>query len=205
MNRTLRGLAPVALLLALGCERTIAPPRQPFAAWEEGLTLIYEDPRLPEVARLQERLQVRVAKCTQLAEGRLVAETFTTLKSQSMATLLVRQDGGTALWDGQKIAAILLPPGFPDRVDRWTDRGVRYTVCGRALVDLPGLKLPDTLDPVGVWVEAEPVEGRGARRRILYMQGLGEVESRIFQDGRWVPVNRLVSRGFTDAASPGGH
>ena len=76
MNNSLRILVPVALLLALGCERTLSPQRQPFAAWEEGLTLIYEDPRLPDAARFQNRLQVRVAKCTELSGGRLVAEAF---------------------------------------------------------------------------------------------------------------------------------
>jgi hypothetical protein len=57
------------------------------------------------------------------------------------------------------------------------------------------------VDPTGVWVEASRKEG--AKRRTLYLQGLGEVETLEWRGGEWVAVNRLVGRGFTDLPAQG--
>jgi hypothetical protein len=72
-------------------------------------------------------------------------------------------------------------------------------VIGRGYWNGP-LELPDT-DRMGVWVEAR--RPGGARLRGFFLPKLGEVEvleERVENNvSRWVSVNRLVSRGFTEA------
>jgi len=193
MRRSLKALAPAALLLLLACDsRSVAPV---YAPWEEGLTLGFENPALPESQRFANRLQVRVAKSS-LAPGtpRLVQLDLASVRGQ-MSLFLRPQDGGVQLLDSQEhLLAQLLPPGFPNR-ETWTERGIEFRVIGRAAWSGASL-LPATAAPVGVWVEAR-MPG-GLRRRTLYLPDLGEVETQEQRDGEWVPVNRLVSRGFTD-------
>ena len=76
-------------------------------------------------------------------------------------------------------------------------RGTKFRVLGRAVADLHGLKLPDTADRVGVWVESESPQG--PRLRTYFLPDIGEVETLVWRQGAWLSANRLVSRGFTDA------
>lgn len=189
-------LAPAVLLLALACQSRSAQPV--YGPWEEGLTLIFEDPSLPQPERMSDRLQVRVAQSS-MAPGapRLVRLDLANVRGQ--ASLWVRhQDGGIALLgeDG-RVVAQTLPPGFPATA-AWQDRGTQFSVVGRAAWEGAGI-LPSTSDPVGVWVEAQPAHG--PRRRTLYLPNLGEVESLEERGGAWVAVNRLVGRGFVDLPS----
>jgi hypothetical protein len=185
-------LAP-ALLLALACQPRAAQPI--YGAWEEGLTLAFENPSEPQPQRSTDRLQVRVARSS-MAPGapRLVQLDLTSLRGQ-MSVLVRHQDGGTALLgeDG-RVVAQPLPPGFP-ATSVWEDRGIQFRVLGRATWEGASL-LPATSDPVGVWVETRPAQG--PRRRTLYLPNLGEVESLEERGGTWVTVNRLVARGFVD-------
>lgn len=197
IRRALAGLAPAILLLGLACQpRAAAPMAAPvYGPWEEGLTLAFEDPSLPQPQRSADRLQVRVAHAT-LNPGAGAQVQLDLANPRGQMSVLVRyQNGGTALVaDDGHVLAQALPAGFPATA-AWTDRGTNYRVVGRATWG--GAKLlPDTSDPVGVWVEARPQSG--PRRRSLYLPNLGEVESLEERGGAWVTVNRLVARGFTD-------
>ncbi|MCM2250716.1 MAG: hypothetical protein NDI58_09190 [Geothrix sp.] len=186
-------LAPALLLLTLACQPRPAQPV--YGPWEEGLTLLFEDPSLPQPERMSDRLQVRVAQSS-MAPGapRLVRLDLANVRGQ--ASLSVRhQDGGIALLgeDGHVVAQTL-PPGFPATA-AWRDRGIQFSVVGRAAWEGSAI-LPATSEAVGVWVEAQPAHG--PRRRTLYLPNLGEVESLEERNGAWVCVNRLVGRGFLD-------
>lgn len=186
--------AAVAILgLATGCQPRTAQPL--FGPWEEGLTLAFEDPSQPQPQRSADRLQLRVARAT-LNPGTapLVQLDLASSRGQ-MSVLLRHENGGIALVaeDG-RVLSQTLPQGFPNTAS-WTDRGTAFRIVGRATWEGAAI-LPATSDPVGVWVEARPQAG--PRRRTLYLPNLGEVESLEERDGAWVPVNRLVARGFTD-------
>ena len=180
---------------SLACERT--DPNEIFAPAEAGLTLAYENPSLPQPGRDQERLQVRIAKVEQEDKKLLVTKTFTTLEGQ-MVVLFAYENGGVSLMrDPQTAALVVLPPHFPN-VQTWEERGRRYRVQGRAAMPETGLRLPDTMNRVGVWVASETLDGKGPRRRSFYLPRLGEIETQEFQEGKWVTVNRLFSYGFED-------
>lgn len=193
MRGALPLLASAALLFALACQPQGAAPV--YAPWEEGLTLAFEDPSLPQPRRSQERLQVRVARSSvRPGAPRLVQLDMTSLRGQLSLTLR-QQDGGIALLgEDAHVLAQTLPPGFPETAT-WADRGTQFRVIGRAAWAGAAL-LPSTAAAVGVWVEARPPQG--PRRRTLYLPNLGEVETQEERDGAWVPVNRLVDRGFVD-------
>ena len=202
-------LAPAAAVLLLlgsspGCDQALRPARaRIYAAWEEGLTLGYEDPTLEPGPRAQHRQQVRVKESRPTAAGLAVTKTFTTLTGQ-WDTHVLQHDGGVFLQIEPTGAASLLPggipllpEGFPDRVARWESRGAYHWVVGRACADLPGVSLPEPDRNVGVWVESTPLEG-GPRTRTFYLPDIGEAETLTWIQGRWVTTNILVTRGFTD-------
>jgi hypothetical protein len=198
LKRTTPLLLGLLLPAFLACDRSLAEQRGTvYVPWEEGLTLIYEDLTLPTGARFQERLQRRVSAVQETPAGRRVTVTYSTLKSNNTFDFL-NKDGGWAMVEGDTLLFRILPEGFPERIDRWEDkvRGLTFRVIGRAGVQLPGLRLPDDFDRTGIWVEMETRDG--VRKRILFLPGIGETESQVLQDGRWVVLNRLVSRGFTD-------
>ena len=190
-------LAPgAAVLLALacsaGCDRVLRPEERPvYAGWEEGLTLGYEDPTLPPDQRLEKRQQVRVKAVGANGSALAVTRTFSSLSGQ-MDLQFLQRNGGVALASG----AVLLPEGFPDRVERWEARGVYNWVVGRAEADLPGVRLPEA-SRVGVWVESVALDS-GARIRTLFLPDIGEAETLTWSRGRWNTTNLLVTRGFTD-------
>ncbi|WP_243300611.1 hypothetical protein [Geothrix oryzisoli] len=193
MRRALPLVAPAILLLSLACQPRAAAPV--YGPWEEGLTLAFEDPSQPQPQRSADRLQVRVARSS-MAPGapRLVQLDLTSLRGQ-MSLLVRHQDGGIALLgDDGRVVAQTLPAGFP-AVTAWEARGAQFRVVGRATWEGAAL-LPATSDPVGVWVEARPLQG--PHRRTLYLPNLGEVEAQEERDGAWITVNRLVARGFVD-------
>lgn len=202
--RTLACLvATVGLLASLGCERTLLQGRRTqYVPWEEGLTLIYEDPTLPPSQRFQERLQRRVSASKEIAQGRRVTITYSTLKN-NLAVDFFTKDGSWAMLQGNDILMRWLPEGFPDRVDHWVDqgRGITFRVLGRGTVPNPDLKLPADFDRIGIWVEME--SRLGPKRRILFLPNIGEAETLVLnRTGQWVKVSQLVSRGFTDLPTP---
>jgi len=185
-------------LLGTACRWAGMPSQEKlYAAHEAGLTLIYENPLLPTEARHSERLQVRVAASKDVDGGKAVRITYTSLRGE-FSTLYFQKDGSIFLSeDGKTPGFMVYPPGFPDRVTQWEARGTKFRVLGRAEADLHGLKLPDTSDRVGIWVELEAPQG--ARQRTFLLPDIGEVETLAWRGGAWVCINRLVSRGFSDA------
>ncbi len=185
-------LAPAILLLGLACQPRPAAPV--YGAWEEGLTLTFEDPSRPQPQRTEERIQVRVTRSA-IAPGspRLVQLDLTSNRGRK-TLILKHQDGGIALLgEDARVTATLLPVHFPEAAP-WVDHETQFRVLGRAKWEGAAL-LPATSDPIGVWVEAG---APGGRRRTLYLPNLGEVEAQVERAGAWVTVNRLVAQGFTD-------
>jgi len=195
--------ALLLLLACTGCDRLwYQAPRRIYAPWEEGLTLSYEDPSLPAAQRLAQRQQVRVKESRPVLGGLAITKTYTTLAGQWEGKVL-EQEGGVQIQTG--FGSIqLLPEGFPDRVGRWVARGTFNRVVGRAVADLPGVLLPDPARAVGVWVETTPLDRPGQRIRTFYLPDIGEAQTLTWRDGRWVTINLLVARGFTDVPRAGG-
>jgi hypothetical protein len=200
---------PTLLLLAatLACDpmaRQGGPPT--YAPWEEGLTLVYEDPSRPPEDRVKERQQVRVKEAKPTPAGRVVTLSYASLSSHWESSTFQRQ-GGVYLGAAPTEAAQVLPEGFPDRVNRWEGRNRTYWVVGRATRSLPGVHPAGSPGATGVWVESAPLSGEGPRRRTFYLPDIGEAESLEWRGGQWVCVLRLASRGFTDvpesALAPG--
>lgn len=190
-------LGAAALLLLVGCDGAVRPRQATpiYAGWEEGLTLVYESPDLPQAERFQRRLQVRVVSSKDTAQGREVESTYSTFQGELRLGFTYAKGGSVLRMQGLPDLPIL-PEGFPDKVSRWASRNTQYEVVGRASVVGRGLKLPAGHATDGVWVEARTPDG--LRRRTLYLQDVGEVESCVFADGQWKTVNRLVSRGFSE-------
>jgi hypothetical protein len=198
LKRSVPFLLSALLLVSVACDRTLSRVRKTvYVPWEAGLTLIYEDATLPPAARFQERLQRRVSASKDTPEGRRVTLTYSTLRNNNAFEFL-NKDGGWAMMQGDTPLFRMLPEGFPDRVDRWEDkdRGTTFRVIGRAALQNPNLKLPEDYDRIGIWVEMDSKDG--VKRRIFFLPGIGEAESQVLRDGKWVVVNQLVSRGFTD-------
>lgn len=199
--RGLRLLLPI-LLLAAGCRPKPSGPAI-YGAWEEGLTLTFEDPSEADPrAREEGRFQVRVEKgladptrpgAVLLRESNLRA---------SYAYAVRYEQGGKALFgeDG-KLVAWVLPQGFPEQTPEWRDDklGLAFKVLGSAAWEGDAIKdvaRKGLVDPIGTWVEVRRRDG--LLRRTLYLKGLGEVESLEWRDGKWIAINRLTGRGFTD-------
>ncbi len=167
-----------------------------YGPWEAGLTLIYEDPRLPEPQRFEQRRQVRVEASKGVDGGWLVRRSYSSLHQPPTELLVFHRGGGTAWVDPQSSQRLpVIPEGFPDRIHHWEVQGMRCRVLGRAQARLP-LSLPAE-QRLGVWVEARPP--KGAAIRTFYLPGIGEAETLQQTERGWVCVNRLVDRGFTDA------
>lgn len=186
------------VLLSTGCRWPGMPSRERvYGAHEAGLTLHYENPQLAPEARANERIQVRVAATKDKPGGRIVRITYTSLQGE-LSVLYLQKDGGTFLiQDSNTPGTMVYPEGFPDRVTQWTVRETKFRVLGRAAMNLPDLKLPDTADRVGLWVESESPKGQ--RQRTFLLPDIGEAETLVWREGAWVCTSRLVSRGFTDA------
>jgi hypothetical protein len=193
MRRSQLVLVPIALLAGLACQPRVASPV--YGPWEEGLTLVYEDPSLPYPQREAERMQVRVARST-LAPGApgLVQLDLTSLKDQTTTWVKHHEGGIDRVDESGQVQSVILPVHFPE-VPAWVDHGIQFQVIGRAAWEGAAI-LPATSDAIGIWVEARSPQDR--RLRVLYLPNLGAVESRVERSGTWVVVQRLVARGFTD-------
>lgn len=187
---------PLLALGLLGCGMVPPEPPRSYVPIEEGLTLQYEDPSHPSKDPFHDRVQVRVA-ASRLENGvRKLLLTTTSHQGQTQVYYLER-DGGFFRPQGEQGATALFPEGFPHRVQRWESQGMHFRLLGHAMVSIPGLSLPPDQDRLGVWVEAS--DDSGPIRRTYYLPGIGEAESYRRDQDRWVCVNRLVARGFTDA------
>ena len=194
-----RALIPASLLLLAACRQPGPAVPRPYAAAEEGLTLVYINPSLPQDQQAAQRLQVRVDKVVDRDDGATaVFKTFTVgVQPPFQATFVLKQGGVALLSPDGKSELPLLPEGFPGRVSSWSRAGVHLRVIGRGAWMLGAKVLPTDRPSEGVWVEARP--DRGAVARTLYLPGLGEVQTDERQpDGRWITVNLLTQYGFTD-------
>ncbi len=190
--------AAALLLLAAGCDRMVGQePQAPYSPTLEGRTLVFENPQ----ENPPQRQQLQVTRTVTTEDGsQLVTLTWTSFTGSSQDTF--RQKDGSWFLKGENGETRVLPEGFPDKVDRWVDRGFVNTIIGRGRIDLPGVKL-DYPDDAGVWVESVPLNGAGISRRTLLVPDLGEVLTLNLRNGKWVPVNRLVSQGFTPLRAVG--
>jgi hypothetical protein len=202
-------ILPAALLLLAGC--ATAPgdrERKVYAPREEGLTLSFENPSLEGQARAESRLQLRIEGARPLAGPGDVTGTIrrTRLSGEEMLGFEVK-DGGLRITDAQDRTLVILPEGFPDRVGTWGDKDkdeVVFRVLGRGTRSEFGKLLPRGTEPVGIWVEGLPAPGKGTRTRSFLLPNVGTAELLEYRNGAWVPVLRLMGRGFTDtpAAPP---
>lgn len=190
-------LALGGLAVLVGCDAMPGAERpQPYAPWETGLTLIYERLEVPAAERMAQRIQIRVEASRPAPEGFEVE--LSTASLQGMQRSKVRMErGGLTVMDGEKVAVQLLPEGFPERTGSWQVGSMTYSVVGRAQAPAGLPNLPESAR-IGVWVEGR--SSTGERQRVFYLPGIGEAEALQWREGRWVPVLRLVSRGFTDPA-----
>lgn len=198
MKRTL--VPAAALLLLAGCQQPGPAVGRAYAPEEEGLTLVYINPSLPQDQQQAQRLQVRVEKVVEDAKGGVVVtKAFTAGVQLPLRLDTVLKDGGVALIgpDG-KNQLTLLPEGFPNRTESWSTPAGSYRVIGRGAWVGGAKVLPADRPAEGVWVENRSASGAVARS--LYLPGLGEAQTDVRQaDGRWQTVNLLIQYGFTDA------
>lgn len=188
-------LLPLLLLGLLGCG--FAPPEAAriYVPTETDLTLQYEDPSRAGVDPFQNRVQIRVAGSRLEGNSRQLLLTTSGRFGQTQ-TPFREKDGGLTLVQGNQ-EAVLLPEGFPTRIQHWESRDLHFRVLGYAIRQIPGLSLPASQDRLGVWVEVS--DAAGPIRRTYYLPGIGEAEAFEPRNGSWVCVNRLVAQGFTDA------
>lgn len=201
-------LVPAALFLLLagvqqGC-RPALDAAERYEAWEAGMTLVFENPSLPDAApaqqRLHERYQKQVVTSEENGAERRVGTQFTTYQGQQVVSLVLK-DGGVSLQDALGRGTLILPQGFPERTSSWTSGGYRMKVLGRARWERDKPGFPATRPPEGIWVEGEPL-GPGTRTRVFYLRDLGEVEKREWRDGKWVTTNLLVGFSFQEIPRP---
>ncbi|HET6331076.1 MAG TPA: hypothetical protein VFF76_09845 [Holophagaceae bacterium] len=194
-----RALIPASLLLLTACQQPGPAVLRPYAAAEEGLTLVYINPALPQDQQAAQRLQVRVDNVVDREDGaKVVFKSFTVGVQPPFQSKFVLNNSGLGLLspDG-KSELPLLPEGFPDRVASWTRAGAQFRVLGRGAWILGTKVLPADRGSEGIWVEARTENG--AVSRSLYLPAFGEVQTDERQpDGRWLTVNLLTQYGFTD-------
>jgi len=186
-------ISGLLLLSVLGCDRAKAPAYGPT---EAGLVLGYENPSLPENQRINERVQLRVDSTAQVEGGLDVRMTLSTLRGQVPQRLFFRR-GGLAVWDGKAILQTVLPEGFP-QVQRWEGKDTFSRVLGRSTAEA-SIPLSPGSDRTGYWVETQDKVNPGVRARTCFVPEVGVVETRVWQDGQWVTIQRLSSRMFADA------
>ena len=194
-----RVLIPATLLFLTACQQPGPAVPRPYAAGEEGLTLVYINPSLPQDQQAAQRLQVRVDKVLDREDGaQVVFKSFTVGVQPPFQSKFVLKGGGVGLLspDG-KSELLLLPEGFPGSTASWTRAGVQFHILGRGGWASAAKVLPSDRGSDGVWVEARTASGNLSRS--LYLPAFGEVQTDERQpDGRWLTVNLLTQYGFTD-------
>lgn len=189
----------LVLLAGSGCRPT-PETAEVFEAWEEGRTLIFENPTLPDGpparTRFHERFQKQVVRRVDEDGGRRIETVFSTFKGRQTINVYLK-DGGVSLLDPQGRQLLVLPKGFPERTATWQVPGYRMRVLGRARWEREQPAFPATRPPEGVWVEGEPLQG-DARIRVFYLPDFGEVEKREWRDGTWVTTNLMVGWNFQE-------
>jgi hypothetical protein len=175
-----------------------------YAPWEEGLTLVFENPRLPDALRREARFQVRVAKAPLHPSGERQVHLTLTDGTGQVEAFFVQKGGAVERVEGDRRFPVL-PEGFP-RVDRWSDpeHHLHSWVLGRGAWEGGSVRLDDDAHRVGVWVETGSDQDPAYRRRSLLLPDLGEVEAYDWVDGRWLCSKRLVGRGWVDEVPLGG-
>ena len=194
-----RALLSAPLLLLTACQQAGPVVPRPYAAAEEGLTLVYINPSLPQDQQAAQRLQVRVDKVLDRDDGaQVVFKSFTVGVQPPFQSKFVLKNAGVGLLspDG-KSELPLLPEGFPDRTASWTRAGAQFRVLERGAWASGAKVLPADRGSEGVWVEARTANGDLSRS--LYLPAFGEVQTDERQaDGSWLTVNLLTQYGFTD-------
>ena len=190
----------MALAITTACVRQTEQRHHIYSPTETGLTLLFENPESKMLSGAQNFVQLRVNHTKQTSEGLEVTCSVTTFQGATDIAFLCQQDGGVYSISPTGNKVIVVPPGFPDKAPAWQENGINYRVIGRAKADLSGLSLPE---PIGVWVEATPVQSQlsnpnSEKAHLLFLPGIGEAETRVLRHGTWVTTNRLVGRGLTD-------
>lgn len=207
--RLVAGALALASLAALapGC-RPAAVAGERYEAWEEGRTLIFENPSLPDgppsQARSNQRFQKQVVHAVEGPAGRKVDMVYSSFQGRQGLSLLLK-DGGTALLDAAGKPQTILPEGFPERTSSWQSPAYRMRVVGRAQWSRTSPQFPATRPPEGVWVEGEPTQAGAPKVRVFYLRDFGEVEKMEWRDGRWVTTNLLVGWSFQEIPRPAPH
>ena len=192
-----RVLAALLGLLALGtgCQDQRA---MVYAPWEEGLGLIFEDPRLPADIRWDARLQVLVSRSRLGINGERAVDLLVTTQTGQHHRALVERGGGLyqETEDGHLLR--ILPERFP-AVQRWREGDLYCRILARGAWLDTRVALPDQPDRMGIWVERLSLSDPVQRIRTLYLPDLGEVESWVWIKDAWVCTSRLAGRGWVDA------
>lgn len=194
-----RALFPATLLLLTACQQPGPAVQRPYASAEEGLTLVYINPSLPQDQQAAQRLQVRVDKVLDREDGaQVVFKSFTVgVQLPFQSTFVLKNAGVGLLSPDGKSELPLLPEGFPDRTASWARAGAQFRILGRGAWTSGAKVLPADRDSDGVWVEARTASGNLSRS--LYLPAFGEVQTDERQaDGSWRTVNLLTQYGFTD-------
>jgi hypothetical protein len=163
-----------------------------YAPTEPGMTLQFES------IETNDRLQMRVERTTQTAEGLVVVCSVSTLQGTLSTNFVCKQDGEILVGPVDN-RSIVLPSGFPNRTAFWQTDLKNYQVLGRAKAKLPGVELKH---PIGVWIEVSPSVPHSPKSankvRMFLLPGIGEAENQELRQGTWVTVNRIVGIGISE-------
>jgi len=176
---------------------------QVYAAWEDGLTLIFENISLSNPNnRNKERQLVRVEKSSETSAGLVVVQDVVP-SHRNERVIVVNKDGRVVLRTGSfGNDIVLLPGGFPNTITEWKSGMSFSRIIGRANFSLPVISLFDGLSNIGVWVETVHLDQANNRTRTLYLPNIGEVETMCWDQDKhcWVTSRRLIHMGFTDTS-----
>lgn len=195
--------AAVVTLLLFSCHHvTTADGSQIYNAWEDGLTLVFENATLSNSNACTKKQQVvRVERAISTPMGLVVIQAISS--PRGMRTVVVNKNGGVATCtDSSCNNAILLPDGFPDTVTQWGSDKSFSRIVGRATTRLPGVHLVDDFNNTGIWVETIHLDQENSRTRTLYLPNIGEVETMLWDHNKrcWTTTRRLIYMSFTDAS-----
>jgi hypothetical protein len=189
----------VLTLFSCNCPHT-ADKKQIYFAWENGLTLVFEDLDILSMNDCnKKRRVVRVETVTETPSG-LIVNHHVTSPTKAIHTMIINKNCGVRMLSTISDEHFLLPDGFPGDAAEWKSYGSFHRIIGRAVVRLPGIDSTDHLSVTGIWVETVSLCQPKSRARTLYLPNIGEVETMIWNQSNhhWITTRRLVSVGFTD-------